>query len=68
MSDPYKQREEERARDDADDRRRQELERADRLKDHEPMPPACSACGTHAGIYDVGGGPACAWCSAPVKP
>jgi hypothetical protein len=66
MSDPYVQRELERAREDADDARRRQQERADRAADHAPaLPPACKACGARAGVYDVGGGPACAWCGAP---
>lgn len=68
MTDPYKQREEERRREDDDYARRLELEREDRLADHVPTPPACKACGARVGTYDVGGGPACSWCGAPVKP
>jgi hypothetical protein len=62
--DPYVQREQERGREDEEDRRRSELERAERAAEHaDPFPPRCATCGRRA----VSAG-YCDWCGAAVKP
>lgn len=70
MSDPYIQREDERARDDEDDRRRLEIERRDRALEKASLdvPTAmhltCNACGAMIRQEDVDELPRCRVCGS----